>query len=71
MPPSLLMITGYAIIAVPTGIVTTEMGRAQRSQPGELTCARCGSSEHRQDVNYCHRCGERMAREAAGARRKG
>lgn len=58
---SVLMITGYAIIAVPTGIVTTEMGRANRDRPDERACTRCGSRGHTEDANYCRSCGERLS----------
>lgn len=63
---SLLMVTGYAIIAVPTGIVTTEMGRAGRERTDRLqTCGRCGETEHPEGSNFCHRCGERLSEEFA------
>lgn len=62
---SVLMITGYAIIAVPTGIVTTEIGRASRSRPDSgRACSRCGEREHTQEANYCSSCGERLPVEA-------
>ncbi|MEX2541200.1 MAG: potassium channel family protein, partial [Trueperaceae bacterium] len=58
---SLLMVTGYAIIAVPTGIVTTEIGRADRNRPDwQRTCGRCGEREHLEAAHYCHRCGEQL-----------
>jgi voltage-gated potassium channel len=41
MLASLLMITGYGIIAVPTGIVTSEMMRQPKPLPGEI-CPCCG-----------------------------
>lgn len=60
---SALIITGYAIIAVPTGIVTTEMGRADRERmTGGRECQRCGANEHPASANYCSRCGERLPR---------
>lgn len=63
---ALLMITGYAIIAVPTGIVTTEMGRAsrERSPPAALACDRCGATGHEAEANYCCICGEPLANSA-------
>lgn len=61
---SLLMITGYAIIAVPTGIVTTEIGFASRNRATEgVRCERCGASGHTDEANYCFACGERLTRE--------
>jgi voltage-gated potassium channel len=60
---SLLMITGYAIIAVPTGIVTTEIGRVtgERRVVG-LECERCRATGHSVGANYCFSCGERLPR---------
>jgi len=57
---SLVMIIGYGIIAVPTGIVTVEMSSAARRRR-ETTCPRCGSGGHPRDARYCWRCGEPMA----------
>jgi|SRR5271165_20416 len=53
---SLLMIVGYGIIAVPTGIVTIEFARA--AGRGSLrTCSSCGLQPHDQDALHCKRCG--------------
>lgn len=54
----ILMLAGYSIIAVPTGIVTAEM-RSKR-QNMELVCPRCGNDDIDDDANYCKRCGERI-----------
>ena len=56
---SIIMLMGYAIIAVPTGIVTTEMALAARKneQKNEV-CPRCGKEGHDKDAKYCKRCGE-------------
>ena len=63
---SVLMVTGYAIIAVPTGIVTTEIGFASRNRPNPaVECARCGADGHTDAANYCYACGERLTREPA------
>ncbi|PTA66892.1 ion transporter [Deinococcus arcticus] len=57
-----VMILGYGIIAVPTGIVTVGLTQAQRSARREaaqvMTCARCGLWPHEPDARYCRRCGE-------------
>lgn len=58
---SVLMIAGYAIIAVPTGIVTTEIGRASRFRASQdRDCPRCGTRDHPSSANYCYSCGERL-----------
>jgi voltage-gated potassium channel len=57
---SLAMILGYAIIAVPTGIVTVGLSQAQARQREreDWACVRCGLSSHASDARYCRRCGE-------------
>lgn len=53
----IVMLLGYGIIAVPTGIVTLELSRA--STPGVSTqaCPSCGAESHDIDARYCKRCG--------------
>ncbi|MDZ7630324.1 MAG: ion transporter [Gemmatimonadaceae bacterium] len=57
---SLVMILGYGIIAVPTGIVTAELTQQGRSTPGEGTppCATCGAAGHPVGARFCAWCGE-------------
>ena len=54
---SLAMITGYAIIAVPTGIVTAEITSALRQDRYQRECKSCHLHEHDADARYCKRCG--------------
>jgi voltage-gated potassium channel len=54
---SLIMILGYAIIAVPTGIVTAEMTRTE--EPGR-ECLTCHATGHPPDARYCRRCGTEL-----------
>ncbi len=56
---SFIMLMGYGIIAVPTGIITTEMALAVRSrvQKHEV-CQKCGMEGHDLDAKYCKNCGE-------------
>ena len=55
---SVIMLLGYAIVAVPTGIVTIEM---TRQRPGEqLTCEYCGLDRHDRDAIHCKQCGMRL-----------
>ena len=66
---SLAMMTGYAIIAVPTGIVSVELHRA--SQPGPVStqaCPSCSADGHQPDAQYCDRCGASLAPEEAAGR---
>lgn len=57
---SAVMILGYGIIAVPTGIVTVELGNADREASGARACARCGLARHDGDARCCKRCGEAL-----------
>jgi voltage-gated potassium channel len=56
---ALIMIMGYAIIAVPTGIVTSELTRAQYGG-AVRTCSACTLDRHEPDAVFCRRCGERL-----------
>ena len=65
MLASVVMILGYGIIAVPTGIVTVELGRgdeAARPAAGRAAgaCPRCALARHDGDARYCKRCGEAL-----------
>ena len=42
---SVLMIAGYGIIAVPTGVVTAELTATMRAAEGSLQCSQCGTPE--------------------------
>ena len=66
---SIVMIMGYAIIAVPTGIVTAEIMHAQRGQEVTTrTCMHCLSEGHRHDAAFCRNCGKVLHRtEASGS----
>ncbi len=52
---AIVMILGYSIIAVPTGIVGAEMAMA--SKKGFKVCGHCGQSDHLEDAIHCHECG--------------
>jgi voltage-gated potassium channel len=54
----LLMLSGYSIIAVPTGIVTAEM--RNKRQNLEKICGRCGNDDVDDDARYCKICGEKL-----------
>ena len=56
----LLMLTGYGIIAVPTGIVTMELTRAGAHPVSTQACPSCGIGGHDHDAVYCRRCGARL-----------
>ncbi len=55
---AILMITGYSVIAVPTGIVSAEVavsGQREKSCPG------CGSAVHSRTARFCDACGSALA----------
>ncbi len=54
-----VMIMGYGIIAVPTGIVTAEMTRAT-APPVRSPCPQCSFSNHDRDARFCKQCGSAL-----------
>ncbi|WP_199052438.1 ion transporter [Aquitalea sp. ASV15] len=68
---SLVMITGYGIIAVPTGIVTAEIARGASPTPTDKQsatrlCPHCFSEGHDWDARFCKHCGGTLPRPARG-----
>ncbi|MEX2366673.1 MAG: ion transporter, partial [Pseudohongiellaceae bacterium] len=62
---SLAMITGYAIIAVPFGIFSSELlsefqGRQQTDKNPDTICNNCNLQGHERDAHYCRRCGTEL-----------
>lgn len=59
---SLVMIIGYGIIAVPTGIVTMEMNKASKNDIPKNTerCRNCGDDYHLDGSIYCKTCGHKL-----------
>jgi voltage-gated potassium channel len=54
------MILGYSIIAVPTGIVTVEMGKAFGKGVSTQSCPACAAEGHDADAVHCKFCGEKL-----------
>lgn len=60
---SLVMILGYGIIAVPTGIVTAEFAKnnlKNNTVSGKKTCKNCNSQVHFDNAKYCYECGTEL-----------
>ncbi len=59
---SVAMLTGYSIIAVPTGIISVEIGKAVKSERKTKTnvCANCKHSSHDPDASFCKVCGNKL-----------
>ena len=55
---AIIMIIGYGIIAVPTGIVTVELSQAVHRGVSTQACPACGSEGHDKDAKFCKYCGE-------------
>lgn len=57
---ALIMIIGYGIIAVPTGIVTVELAQAFKRQISTQACPECSAEGHDIDAKHCKYCGSRL-----------
>lgn len=57
---SMVMIAGYSIIAVPTGIFTAELARNMRPQLNPIACPNCGKFGHAVGATFCDRCGHAL-----------
>jgi voltage-gated potassium channel len=57
---SAIMIMGYGIIAVPTGIVTVELATASRRDINTKACPDCGTGRHDPDAVHCKYCGGKL-----------
>jgi len=63
---AVLMLAGYAIIAVPTGIVTGEMVKSNfvsqhKEKKPRPSCSHCGFDKHHLNANFCSQCGEKLS----------
>ncbi len=60
---SVIMITGYGIIAVPTGIVSAEYTRKMTQnmvQTNTQVCPHCNETRHLDKAKFCHNCGKKL-----------
>ena len=60
---SIVMIMGYAIIAVPTGIVTSELVKIDPNKISTQACEHCSKEGHDKDADFCKFCGESLNHE--------
>jgi voltage-gated potassium channel len=61
---SFVMIGGYGILAVPTGIVTVEMSKAFKQVHLTRSCFSCGKEGHDDDAHHCKYCGHLLEPES-------
>ena len=54
---SILVLIGYSVIAVPTGIYTAELASTLRPKRRSVRCQECGLIDHEADAWHCRRCG--------------
>jgi len=54
---SIIMLMGYIIIAVPTGIVTSSIIRENKNNFNTISCPNCAKEGHQKEAVYCDRCG--------------
>lgn len=58
---SIIMILGYAIIAIPTGIVSSELTKSTLNQPANTqSCPSCLKDKHKDNAIFCYHCGSTL-----------
>ncbi len=57
---ALIMIMGYGIIAIPTGIVTAEYVNSDNIHTNTQSCQSCSAEGHQDDAQYCYGCGHKL-----------
>ncbi len=57
---ALIMIIGYGIIAVPTGIVTVELSQSYKKSVSTQSCPQCSAEGHDPDAEFCKYCGSML-----------
>jgi voltage-gated potassium channel len=57
---SVLILIGYSVIAIPTGLITTHMSAEFQSRKGLRKCTQCGHDKHDKGAQYCNTCGEKL-----------
>lgn len=57
-----IMLLGYSIIAIPTGIVSVEMSNtfSSKSSKNQKICNNCNATKHSNSAAYCYKCGNKL-----------
>jgi voltage-gated potassium channel len=57
---NILMVLGYGLIAVPTGIISSELFKANNKDADKKACNNCGNVHHDSDARHCKLCGKKL-----------
>lgn len=57
---SIIMILGYGIIAIPTGIVSSEMTKAGKIHTNTQSCPDCLAEDHSDKAEFCYHCASKL-----------
>jgi len=58
---SILMMLGYGLIAVPTGIISAEMAQRRKNvDVNTIVCSECLNTKHKDDAIFCGKCGSSL-----------
>lgn len=57
---SIIMILGYGIIAVPTGIVSSEITKSNKVHINTQSCTNCSVEGHKDNADFCFNCGHKI-----------
>jgi voltage-gated potassium channel len=55
-----IMILGYGIIAVPTGLVTAQIMSKSQVHTNTQSCPNCSATNHNDNAHYCYNCGTHL-----------
>jgi voltage-gated potassium channel len=58
----IIMIMGYGIIAVPTGLVTAQFMNSDKPHLNTQVCPNCSATQHRDDAKFCYNCGVNLSK---------
>ena len=57
---SVIMILGYSILAIPTGIVSHEMSKKRKIHTNTQACTTCSAEGHHDNAKFCYNCGSKL-----------
>lgn len=58
---SIIMVLGYGVIAVPTGIVSAEIAKGDKKvHTSTQVCRNCSKEDHHDNADFCYHCGEKL-----------